>query len=144
MDGYVTKSENNYEAMSVIRRTPPNEDEASRPYGTEAIRNNSNASYQPSVTPVYVRTSMGTVKAHIDSSLINKDSQTPCVYLFDGPNHNDESRHNAVELERRENEATVVELERGVSKLRGVENLRGGAKDVFLPQLDNEEMEEFW
>jgi len=142
MDGYVTKSENNYEAMSVIRRTPPNKDETSRSYGTEAIQNNSNASYQPSVTPVYVRTSMGTVKAHIDSSLINKDSQTPCVYLFDGPNHNDESRHNAVELERRESEATVVELERGVSNLRGVENLRGGVKDVFLPQLDDEEMEE--
>ena len=77
-----------------------------------------------SVTPVYVKTSMGTVKAHVDSSIMKGAS--PCVYVFDDPNQVTMSRQ--IPSFKTQQEVSIVESVKGV-------------KDVFLPQIDDSEME---
>lgn len=77
-----------------------------------------------SVTPVYVKTSTGTVKAHVDSSIMKGAS--PCVYVFDDPNQVTMSRQ--IPSFKEQQEVPIVESVRGV-------------KDVFLPQIDDNEME---
>ena len=61
---------------------------------------------------------MGTVKAHVDNSLMNKGA-TPCVFIFEDPNQ----------------QLKPPVLEPIMSSER--DQMMRGVKDVFLPQLDD-------
>ena len=67
---------------------------------------------------------MGTVKAHVDSSIMKGAS--PCVYVFDNPNQVTMSKQ--ISSFKTQQEVSIIEPVKGV-------------KDVFLPQIDDSETE---
>lgn len=74
------------------------------------------------MTSVYLRTSNGTVKAHVDTSLMNKGS-TPCLFVLENPH-----------------QVQKVPL-LDAPMISETENVIKGMKDVFLPQIEDAEIE---
>ena len=77
----------------------------------------------PTITSVYVRTSTGIVRAHVESSLMSK-GVTPCVFVFDDP---------IQKIEDEEKAPVQEKMSLSNEKHYSIK----GAKDVFLPQLED-------
>lgn len=103
------------------------------------------SSTQSPVIPIYLRTNTGvTVKAHVDNSLMHKGA-TPCVFLFEDTAAADAQTSSHQSDASGSERLPIVPIERGVGGGGGgvheKHNVLKVIKDVFLPQIEENELE---